>query len=243
MGNTKIEWATKVWNPVTGCTYGCVWCYARKFAERMRHNPNAKISHKYRFGFTPTFHPEECVPEKMKQFKKGEFVFVPSMGDIFDPSFNYEERLNIFEAISCSEATFLILTKRPDIMKEFFSSLEDFDSSEWNNVWLGVSVTNQNDAMGRIPILLQIPAAIHFISAEPLLDFISFSEIPAGIDWIISGGLTGNGAKPCIPESIELMLKTCEIFKIPFFFKGWGGEKKHDDKIAGKQYHQFPTLK
>lgn len=224
MTQTKIPWATKVWNPVTGCTFGCKYCYARPFANRLKSNP--KMGDTYKNGFNPTFHPERCTPEYMKRYKKGDFVFVCSMGDLFDPEITHEQRLKVFEAVTYSKANFMFLTKRADMLLEFFKSIEDFIPEEWENCWFGVSVTNQKDADERLPLLDYIPSIHKFVSIEPLTDAVDLGKHIFGewsnLDWVIVGGETGHNAQPLHPDWVRSIRDQCEFYLVPFFFKGWG---------------------
>jgi protein gp37 len=177
MAKTKIEWADKVWNPVTGCTKvtaGCQNCYAERFSTRLKHMEQSKV--KYRNGFQPTVHHHELyVPYK---WKKPSRIFVCSMGDLFHddiPSLFISAVVKTI--IENPRHEFLLLTKRPERMKEFFCSylpsLIGQTSDTIYNMWLGVSIENQETANRRLPFLADIPAHRRFISAEPLLSAIS----------------------------------------------------------------------
>jgi protein gp37 len=220
MANTKIEWANKVWNPVTGCTYGCEYCYARRMAVRLRENPYTAM--KYMHGFAPTFHPEECTLERMKQFKKGDKVFVCSMGDLFDPMISVNDTKKILELMENSEAQFLLLSKRPLEMQDFFHRYGHFDSGR--NIWIGASMTNQQDVYVRMAHLLTTPAHRRFISLEPLcgpIDFHNWIKL-GGLDWVIVGGQTGQGLRPLHPDWVRSVRDQCQEAGVAFFFKGWG---------------------
>lgn len=171
MSETKIEWATKVWNPVTGCSpvsEGCAHCWAKRMATRLR----GRCGYHIIDPFEVTFH-QDRLDEPMR-WKKPERVFVCSMGDLFHEDVKDEWLDDIFDVIlypgygnALREHRFLLLTKRPQRMAEYFASLGDEDYFE--HIWLGVSVENQRTADERIPILLQIPAAKRFVSIEPML--------------------------------------------------------------------------
>lgn len=235
MASTKIQWATKVWNPVTGCTKiseGCDNCYAEKFAKRMKHNPNPKIAEKYFYGFNPFTHPESLF--EPYSWKKPQRIFVCSMGDLFHKNIPFEFIEKVMRTIFDKPThTFLILTKRPQRMKEFFEWLNNPDlAKNFPNMWLGVTAENQERADERIPILLQIPAAIRFVSIEPMLGPVDISmymvtgwtEPPYDdiIHWVICGGETGNNARPMHPDWVNKIVKDCETYQTPFFFKQWG---------------------
>lgn len=174
MGRTKIEWATHSWNPITGCTpvsEGCARCYARRMAKRLAG----------RFDYPESPH-EFDVTVRRGEFRlgpkwpRGSRVFIGSMGDVFHDDVPTDALIDLMKYIFLTPAsTFLILTKRADRMQSFMEMLY----REWRdipNLWLGVSVENQARADERIPVLLDTPAAVHFVSAEPLLGPISLRE-------------------------------------------------------------------
>jgi len=167
MNHTGIEWTTYTWNPVTGCSpisAGCDHCYARRMAYRLR----GRCGYPSDDPFRITFHPDR-LDEPLK-LKKPSLIFVCSMGDLFHRLVEHEWRLRVFEAMAnASHHHYLILTKRPRLARVFFQTCEDWDPTEWPNVWLGVTAENQATADKRIPQLFDIPAAGHFISVEPML--------------------------------------------------------------------------
>lgn len=182
MGDTKIDWSDKVWNPVSGCTpvsAGCKNCYAKRMAKRLK----GMGTPGYENEFEVTLHLER-LNEPLK-WKKPRRVFVCSMGDLFHKDVPFEFIEKVFSIIYDSpHHTFMILTKRPERMKLFFENpgarpmafLSTALSIPHNNLYLGVSVEDQATADERIPLLLQTPAAKRFISYEPALGPIAFSE-------------------------------------------------------------------
>lgn len=174
MGNTKIEWATSVWNPVTGCdpndgyqSESCINCYARRMSKRL----------KGRFGypaddpFKVTFHLDKL--DQPYRWKKPRRIFVCSMGDLFHKDVKDEWLNKIIGTLGdglLSHHTFIILTKRPKRMAEQFKSL---DMRWWSNTWLGVTAENQKRWDER-KFFLNIPAAKHIVSLEPLLGDIKY---------------------------------------------------------------------
>jgi protein gp37 len=171
----RIEWTDATWNPVRGCTKvspGCKNCYAETFAERWRGVPG----HAYEQGFDL-----RLVPEKLDEplrWKKPRRIFVNSMSDLFQEGVPDDLHRDVFAVMALApQHTFQVLTKRADRMRDYCRSAirvrpaGDRASVAWPlpNVWLGVSVENQHFADERIPLLLQTPAAVRFISAEPLL--------------------------------------------------------------------------
>ena len=200
MAKTKIDWADRVWNPVTGCTKiseGCRNCYAERMSKRLV----GRCGYPKDNPFAVTLHPNKLM--EMFKWKKSQRVFVCSMGDLFHKDIELVWSRSIIKACQKSpEHTFFFLTKRPEHMKLV---LETCPVSDFPNLWLGVTVENQQAADERIPLLLQIPAAKRFISIEPMLgpvDLAPWDElfIPLGIDWVILGGETGPKARPLHPD-------------------------------------------
>lgn len=179
MARTKIEWTDMTWNPVTGCTpisEGCQNCYAKRMAKRLA----GRCGYPKDDPFLVTLHPER-LNEPMK-WKTPRRVFVCSMGDLFHEDVPFEYIHGIWDIIKAyPQHTFLILTKRPQRMAEVVNriyGLERLGWSKgfWDHVWLGVTAENQQRANERIPILLQIPAAVRFVSVEPMLGPVDLSE-------------------------------------------------------------------
>ena len=228
MLKTKIPYVDKTWNPITGCSAiseGCKNCYAKRMANRLR----GRYGYPADDPFKVTFHPDRLKePEKWKKPCK---VFVCSMGDLFHEDvddFDFEQaRLDIWHIMeSCPQHTFLILTKRPAIMRGFCMTKEPM-----KHIWLGVTAENQDRADDRIPILLSIPAAVHFVSIEPMLGPVNLNlcwecqveprkcHEHNKIDWVIAGPETGPGARECKSEWIEDLYEQCCLANIPFFDK------------------------
>jgi protein gp37 len=252
---TKIEWLQdsngtkgKSWNPVTGCTpisEGCRNCYAKRMATRL----------KGRFGypaddpFRVTFHPDR-LDEPLK-WKKPKRIFVCSMGDLFHEDVKSEWRIKTINKMYLSIHTFIILTKRPDNMQKFFKCFNW--PGEFQNVWLGVTAENQAMADERIPILLQIPAAIHFISVEPMLGPINlFGDgsdeqdwtyngpdcLRPHIGWLICGAETGPGKRIMDLEWAYDLQRQCGDAGVPFFFK-----KDSDGEYPAGFRREYPRIK
>jgi len=244
---TKIEWAEESWNPVTGCTpisEGCQNCYARRMAQRLR----GRCGYPADEPFRVTLHKNRLM-EPLK-WKKPKRIFVCSMGDLFHPDVPAEFVVNVFEVIEAAKQhTFLVLTKRP----ERIDSILYGEEGRWYlgggdflpNVWLGVTAENQEQADERIPILLQIPAAVRFVSVEPMLGPVNLRNIYRpqdgsewdalkGVDtkhqlhlscklgWVICGGESGPGARPMHPDWVRSLRDQCKAAGVPFFFKQWG---------------------
>jgi protein gp37 len=180
MSTTKIEWTNKTWNPITGCTKvsaGCQHCYAERMARRLAG----------RFGypeaphhFDVTLHPDRL--DEPLRWRKPRRVFVCSMSDLFHEDVPDEYICDVFYTMHrCTQHTFQVLTKRPARMLEWFNR-PAASLSKWHrplpNVWLGVTAENQKAADERIPLLLKCPAAVRFVSCEPLLGEIVLEARP-----------------------------------------------------------------
>lgn len=251
MGNTKIPWAEKVWNPITGCTKispGCQNCYAERMANRLR----GRCGYPADEPFRVTLHPDRL--EEPLRWRKPSMVFVCSMGDLFHEDVPFEFINRVFTTIGqCQQHIFIILTKRPERMKVFIEDYYAYESPGGDekgvhiqpNVWLGVTAENQKQADKRIPVLIQIPAAVRFVSVEPMLEAVDLlnddylggciyceiclEESPktcierdAKLDWVICGGESGPNARPMHPDWARNLRDQCQAAGVPFFFKQWG---------------------
>ena len=244
---SKIEWTDSTWNPVTGCTKvsaGCKNCYAEQVAKRFWKNREFTevLTHPERLdqpfhwkkprrifvnSMSDLFH--ESVPFEFiaEVFERMTWNFFKSCKKtdaecgcecIHDPDFFYPDGCKCWREIL--PHTYQILTKRPERMLEFFKSVKSV--KEHKNVWLGVSCENQETADERIPLLLQIPAAIRFISAEPLLQAVDISKYAKELDWCIVGGESGFGARSFDLEWAESLRDQCKTAGVPFFMKQFG---------------------
>lgn len=230
---TKIPWADEVWNPVTGCTpisEGCQNCYAKRMSNRLR----GRFGYPEDEPFRVTLHPDRL--DQPLRWRKPRRVFVCSMGDLFHDAVPETFQGVIWSIMQmCPQHTFLILTKRAQLM---LFRLERYVlplTGELDNVWLGVTAENQQRADERIPVLLQIPAAVRFVSLEPLLAGVdvrgllctlnaySIYEARAGIDWVIVGAETGPGARPMDNDWARSIRDQCRSAGVPFFMKAISG--------------------
>ena len=241
MNKTKIPWTEMTFNPVVGCTKysaGCAHCYAETMARRLQ----GMGLEKYKNGFQVTLHPE--VLDEPKRIKKPTMFFVCSMGDLFHKDVPFAFIDKVMDVIrECPQHTFQILTKRAYTMRSYFDA-----RPVPQNVWLGVSVENQENR-NRIDILRTITKApVHFLSCEPLLDDLWTLDLN-GIDWVIAGGESGNQARPMKKEWVLKIKRQCEEQGVPFFFKQWGtwGEdgikrnaKANGHLLDGKEYFAWP---
>lgn len=214
--HSNIEWTEATWNPVTGCTEvspGCAHCYAKTFAERFRGVPG----HPYEMGFDLTLRPDRLALPLT--WKRPRMIFVNSMSDLFHEEVPTSYVEQVFAAMAAAHwHTFQVLTKRSERLVELAESLP------WpSNVWMGVSVENQRWTT-RVDDLRRIPAAVKFLSCEPLLGPLELDL--ADIDWVIAGGESGPGARPMRPEWARSLRDQCTAADVPFFFKQWGA---HDE--------------
>lgn len=218
---TKIEWTDRTWNPATGCTkvsQGCKFCYAERQTKRFGKTWNQS-------DFTKILlHPDRL--DKPMHWKTPSRIFVNSMSDLFHDDIPVAFIEQVFEVMQkCTWHTFQVLTKRPLRMQAFMTAYFPDAHETLKNVWLGVSVENQATADFRIPILMQTPAALRFLSCEPLLGFIDFSLATTQyyqLDWIIAGGESGPNARPIHPLALKRIKYQAQAHDIPFFFKQWG---------------------
>ena len=242
---TTIEWTLTVdecgnviqkgetWNPVTGCTKvsaGCAHCYAQTFAERWRGIPG----HPYEEGFDLTLRPERL--DEPLGWRKRRMIFVCSMSDLFHEDVPFEFVDQVFDVMwEAKQHIFQVLTKRPSRMAAWFGGslrwLEDYKPP--GHVWVGTTVENQQAADERIPLLLQVPAAIRFISVEPMLSAVDISPGYLGIDhpvsvgitsldWLLCGAESGPGARPMDLEWARSLRDQCRAAGVPFFMKQLG---------------------
>ena len=216
--NSAIEWTNSTWNPVTGCTKvspGCKHCYAETFAERWRGIPG----HPYEQGFDLCLWSARL--ETPLRWRKPRTIFVNSMSDLFHEAVPVSFILQVFQTMQvASWHTFQILTKRSERMAELASQLA------WPaHVWMGVSVESA-EYRSRIDHLRKAPAAVRFLSLEPLLGAVGALEL-SGIDWVIVGGESGPRARPMQADWVRDVRQQCEEQGVPFFFKQWGGVRKH----------------
>lgn len=232
---TSIEWTQASWNPITGCnkiSAGCRNCYAERMAMRLK----AMGKPQYRNGFSLTTHPEmlNCP----YHWKRPRMVFVNSMSDLFHEDVPLHFIQSIFKVMrECSQHTFQILTKRPNI------ALEHSPHLEWTgNIWMGTTIENRQ-VISRIKELRKIPARLRFLSIEPLLGPVGRLSL-VNIDWVIVGGESGPRSRPMKVEWVRTIRDQCVSRGIPFFFKQWGGtnKKKAGRVLDGEIWDEMPDL-
>jgi protein gp37 len=256
---TSIEWTDATWNPVTGCTKvspGCDNCYAETFSERFRGTPG----HYFEGGFDLQLRPDKL--DQPLRWKKPRRIFVNSMSDLFHKDVPDEYILGVFGVMAeARQHTFQLLTKRHARMQSLLSRWArevPWLANPLPNVWLGVSTEDQKWADIRIPALLETPAAVRFISAEPLLGPINLQSVGAmpfwclghgrpaaecpndlhlarqGIDWVIVGGESGRNARPMHPDWARTLRDQCVDSDVSFLFKQWG-EWSHVDRRNARE--------
>jgi protein gp37 len=263
MGDTKISWAGKVWNPVVGCTKvseGCRNCYAERIYERF--HPGQKFS---------TVH---CYTERLDEplhWKKPARIFVNSMSDLFHKDVPIQFISGVWMRMMASpQHNFMILTKRPEAMFNivphlFYNILED-KPTVLPNVWIGVSVEDQKTADERIPWLLKTPAAVRFVSCEPLLADVDLTHLQEGsystnamsgmystaaepgwgnrLDWVIAGCESGPKRRPSQRDWFRSLQFQCQEYSIPYFLKQMqenGAVDKHPT-LDGREWQEFPQV-
>lgn len=273
---SAIEWTDATWNPIVGCSIlspGCTNCYAMKMAARIErmhegrtHYAGTTQSSKAGAVWTGkvALAPDHILTQPLR-WKRGRRIFVNSMGDLFHESIPDEWIDRVFAVMAlCPQHTFQVLTKRAQRMRDYFAADPRDRVCEaiktmglWGtvkptaypfpNVWLGVSTERQQEADERIPLLLQTPTAVRFISAEPLIGPIDLAQwhgplgspfvdtkvghplvdagamtLIEGLDWVIVGGESGQNARPMHPQWAHDLHDQCAKAGVKFFFKQWG---------------------
>ena len=273
---SRIEWTEATWNPTTGCdrvSPGCDHCYAMSLAPRLK----AMGSKRYQRdgdpktsgpGFGLSLH-SDTVGRPLR-WTKPRRIFVNSMSDLFHDQVPDRFIADVFAVMTIAEQhTFQLLTKRHGRMRSLLTSVRFWrdvsaarnvrghDSLPYTgaggfeppaNVWLGVSVENQQWADIRIPALLDTPAAVRWLSTEPLLGPVDLARadgdslVDGGIDWVVVGGESGRSARPMHPHWARLLRDECVGAGIPFFFKQWGGRtpKANGRELDGRAWDEYP---
>ncbi len=203
LNRTKIEWTEFSWNPETGCDHDCWYCYGRKMATRF-----PKV---FPQGFKPTFYPERL--KEPWEHKKPSKIFVCSVADIFASWTPHEWRNAILDAIyECPvKHTFQLLTKNPENIPKGYV----FPS----NVWVGTTVTMENEDWKNIQEIKTINARVKFVSFEPLLGLLPNYICLDGLQWIIIGKLTGSKRVKLDNYWVARILNEARGHNIPTFIK------------------------
>jgi protein gp37 len=232
---SAIEWTESTWNPVTGCSKvspGCAHCYAETLSRRF---------HWSRRPWTPANAPMNVVlhAERLATplgWRRPRMIFVNSMSDLFHELVPLKFIEEVFGVIRQARwHTFQVLTKRAERLAELAPELE------WPaNVWMGVSIENNRWAH-RADLLRQVPAAVRFISAEPLLGPLDQLNLE-GIDWLIAGGESGPQHRPVDRAWVIALRDRCETENVAFFLKQWGGRtaKAGGRELEGRTWDAMP---
>jgi protein gp37 len=245
---STIEWTNATWNPVTGCTQvspGCDHCYALTFAQRFRGVPG----HPYEQGFDLKLWPERL--DLPVQWKKPRRIFVNSMSDLFHKDVPDNFILDVFKTmVLADQHIYQVLTKRPSRLvntnltdKISQTILHLTGSSIWPfHIWLGVSVETSAYAW-RVDALRKVPAAVRFISAEPLLGPLDNLQLD-DIHWLISGGESGPGYRVCQADWVRSLRDHCLRSGVAFFHKQWGGRtpKAGGRLLDGRTWDEYPQI-
>lgn len=283
---SSIEWTEATWSPVTGCTKvsdGCTHCYidrtppfrmtGRKFdGDTVGSTTGVKL-HSDRLG----------IPQRWRKPRR---IFVCSLADLFQDEVPTRFIADVFAVMSIADRhTYQVLTKRHARMRALLGSLEFWIAVDdaravrrhgplagsgpvvLPNVWLGVSVENQQWADTRIPALLETPAAVRWLSCEPLLGAVSLSKFlhwrPIGenfrdvpmppdfaeacglpaLHWVVAGGESGLRSRAMLMDWPRSLRDQCAAASVPFFFKQWGGRtpKANGRELDGRTWDEYPV--
>lgn len=234
---SAIEWTDATWNPVTGCTKitaGCDHCYAARFSERFRGVPG----HPFENGFDLTLRPERL--GQPLAWRRPRMIFVNSMSDLFHKAVPTAFIDQIFYTMEAADwHVFQVLTKRSSLMNRYLKS-RYANRAPPTHIWLGVSVENAT-AKARVDHLRDAPAAVRFLSVEPLIGPIGPIDL-AGIHWVIAGGESGPGARPMHIDWAREIRDRCADQGVAFFFKQWGGirPKSGGRDLDGREWNDLP---
>lgn len=243
MATSRIEWTDATWNPVTGCdriSTGCDNCYALTLANRLK----AMGAAKYQAdgnpqtsgpGFAVQTHPASL--KEPYRWRSPRTVFVNSMSDLFHAQVPTAFIAEVFRVMADTpQHTYQVLTKRPMRVRRMAGELP------WpENVWLGVSVENER-VLHRVEHLRDVPAAVRFLSCEPLLGPLTNLRLD-GVGWVIVGGESGSRARPMDPDWATDIRDRCQAASVPFFFKQWGGRtpKANGRQLDGQLWDEMPS--
>ncbi len=250
-GRSSIAWTHATWNPVVGCTRvtnGCKNCYAFALHDR-RHtiyqanggcwSPDGRIMPAQ---YAKPFSELQLLPERLAwplTEKKPQRIFVNSMSDLFHSQVPDAFILQVFEVMNRADwHTFQILTKRPGRLRKLAGKLP------WSrNIGIGVSI-ERDELTPRADALRSIPAGFRFLSLEPLLGPLPSLDLTS-IDWVITGGESGPGARPCDPDWVREIRDKCQENQVAFFHKQNGGRtpKSGGRLLDGRTWDEFPQLR
>ncbi|MFI1169291.1 DUF5131 family protein [Streptomyces sp. NPDC020801] len=240
---SAIEWTEATWNPTTGCdrvSPGCDNCYAMTLAKRLKAMGQAKYQNDgdprtSGPGFGLTVHPDALqIPYGWRSPRT---VFVNSMSDLFHARVPLDFVRQVFQVMADTpQHTYQVLTKRARRLRQVADRLE------WPaNVWMGVSVESSKE-LARVDDLRRVPAAVRFLSCEPLLGPLDGLDV-TDIDWVIAGGESGPRFRPMQQEWVTGIRDVCTDAGVAFFFKQWGGRtpKSLGRELEGRTWDQMPA--
>ncbi|MCK5273637.1 MAG: DUF5131 family protein [Alphaproteobacteria bacterium] len=247
MAASDIEWTEATWNPVAGCTVvspGCTNCYAMRMAARLQAMGHEKYAGTTRRSggravWTGRINFDEYALTAPLEWTRPQRIFVNSMSDLFQDGLAVEHIQRVWDVMRrATWHQFQVLTKRPDRMRDV---LRGANFPTLQNVWLGTSVENA-DHLDRINELRQTPAAVRFISFEPLLGPVGRTDL-TGIQWAIVGGESGPAARPIEQDWVEEIQHVCREQQVAFFFKQWGGKnkKRSGRMLGGRTWDEYPA--
>lgn len=267
---TSIEWTDTIWNPIRGCSRvseGCRHCYAETVGNRFK---GPGLPYEGLIATSGQWNNEIRVVEHLMdqplRWRKPARIFVNSMSDLFHGKVDDYTIRRVFDVMAqCPQHTFQILTKRPERMARLLSMWESvgitgehFYGKPLANVWLGVSAECQDTFDERTRWLLRTPAAVRWVSLEPLLSAVDceFHEIDialepdgsgstavlGGLDWVVVGGESGPHARPMDSNWVKSIRDQCQNAGVAFFFKQWGGNNKKQTgrELDGREWNEFP---
>jgi protein gp37 len=245
MASTEIGWTEAVWNPTTGCdrvSPGCDNCYALTMAKRLKGMGQPKYQNDgdprtSGPGFGLTLHPDSL--DLPRTWRKGRRIFVNSMSDLFHARVPLSFQRDVFQVMAeTPQHTYQVLTKRSRQLRLRAESLP------WPaNVWMGVSVESRK-YLYRLDDLREVPAAVRFVSFEPLLGPLGHINI-GGIHWVITGGESGPGSRPIDSDWVRAIRDACQADGAAFFHKQWGGRtpKAAGRELDGRQHDGYPEVR
>lgn len=235
---SAIEWTDATWNPVTGCTKitaGCDNCYAARFSERFRGVPG----HPFENGFDLTLRPERI--GQPLAWKRSRMIFVNSMSDLFHKEVPRKFVDRVFDTMEQAHwHVFQVLTKRSSLMRDYLKRRYR-ETPPPAHIWLGVSVEDGR-SKARIEHLRQAPAAVRFLSIEPLIGPVGKVSLD-GIHWVIAGGESGPAARTMHIDWARDVRNQCNEQGVAFFFKQWGGirPKTGGRDLDGREWNELPA--
>ncbi|MFO0877816.1 MAG: phage Gp37/Gp68 family protein [Gemmataceae bacterium] len=256
---TAIEWTNTTWNPILGCSIlspGCHHCYAMAMATRLKGVAEGKVAR----GEDPGrfLHYRDVIdqgrwngrmillPEALEdplRWKRPQMIFVNSMSDLFHEHLEVEAIRQVCQVMRRADHhTYQVLTKRAARMRELLcGELAEFAGLP--QIWWGTSVENRRHGLPRIDELRHIPAAVRFLSVEPLLEDLGQVDLTC-IDWVIVGGESGTRSRPLHPDWVRSLRDQCATQGVKFFFKQWGGRNKKASgrELDGRTHDEIPQL-